>query len=300
MVYQSKNLLFSFLDDRTLRVYENGVWSEEVILEAGTPQGSILSPILYLIFMNDATNDLDANQISASQYADDTGAWATRKTVGEAIHAIQIGLDQIQQWCQKWFITLNPIKSQLIVFTKCFRHKAEIEENHYTVKLFGHNISILPEVIFLGVTFDQRMTWEPQFQKLTSRAYKRLNLIRRISSLAKNPNPNTLAHLYKSLIVPIFEYSSICIISAGEVHIEKLQLVQNMSLRAITRSPRYVSINDLHDATGFEPIKNHLIAFARQRLEVMRQKSSILESIDQHSRVRHIQTNKSPLDILTT
>ena len=242
---------------------------------------------------------VDANQISASQYADDTGAWATRKTVGEAIHAIQVGLDQIQQWCQKWFITLNPIKSQLIVFTKCFRHKAEIEENHYTVKLFGHNISILPEVIFLGVTFDQRMTWEPQFWKLTSRAYKRLNLIRRISTLAKDRNPNTLAHLYKALIVPIFEYSCLCIINAAEVHTEKLQLLQNMALRAILSCPRYISISDLHDCTGFQPIKAHLISFAKHRLEVMRKNSSIIEkSVCQWRIVRHIHANKSPLDVL--
>ena len=143
------------------------------------------------------------------------------------------------------------------------------------------------------------MTWEPQFRKLTSRAYKRLNLIRRISSLAKEPNPNTLAHLYKSLIVPIFEYSSICVINAAEVHTEKLQLLQNMALRVVLRSPRYVSIKDLHDCSGFRPIKDHLISFAKQRFETMHKNSTILEnSIQRHSQVKHIQTNKSPLDIL--
>ena len=201
---QVENLLFSFLDDRTLRVYKNGVWSETIILKAGTPQGSILSPILYLIYMNDATEELDSNQVSASQYADDIGCWATRTTVKEAIKSIQETLNCLEKWCHKWYVTLNPLKSQLVVFTKCFRHKAEMEENLYSVRLFGHNVLISPEVVFLGVIFDQRMTWEPQYRKLTARAYKRLNLIRRISSLAKSPNPNILAHLYQSLILPIF------------------------------------------------------------------------------------------------
>ena len=143
------------------------------------------------------------------------------------------------------------------------------------------------------------MTWEPQFKKLTARAYKRLNLLRRISSQAKNPNTNILAHLYRSIIMPVLEYSSICIINAADMHLEKLQLLQNSALRVATRSPRYISIKDLHDCTGFYPVKEHLIKFASQRFHTMRQNSPILnKSIERYEQVRNIQTNKSPLDIL--
>ena len=296
---QLENLLFSFLDDRTLRVYENGIWSESVTLEAGTPQGSILSPILYLIYMNDATDELDANQASASQYADDIGSWSTKTSVREAIQSIQESLNCLERWCHRWFVTLNPGKSQLVVFTKCFRHKAEMEENTFSVRLFGQDVPLSSEAVFLGVTFDQRMTWEPQFRKLATRAYKRLNLIRRIRSLAKEPNPNILAQLYQSLIVPIFEYSSICIINAAEVHLEKLQLIQNMALRAIMSCPRYISIRDLHDCTGFVPLKDHLISFAKKRLDSMQKNSPLVaKPIHKYGLLRHINTNKSPLDVI--
>ena len=123
-----------------------------------TPQGSILSPILYLIYMNDITEVVDQNQVCVSQYADDVGTWASGKTVEESIRRIQHAMNQLEQWCRKWFVTLNPLKSQLVVFTKCFRHKKEIEETVFTVKLFEQDIQIIPEAIFLGVTFDQRMT----------------------------------------------------------------------------------------------------------------------------------------------
>ena len=145
------------------------------------------------------------------------------------------------------------------------------------------------------------MTWEPQYRKLTARAYKRLNLMRRLSTLSKKPSPNILAHLYQSLIIPIFEYSSVCIINAAEVHIEKLQLIQNMALRAVTGSPRYISISDLHDCTGFQQIKVYLISFAKKRIETMQKNSPILDkSIHQYNLVKQIHTNKSPLDVLYT
>merc|ERR1712074_309280 len=65
---QIQNILYSFLDNRTLRVNVNGIWSDIVHLRAGTPQGSVLSPILYLIFVNDLTENLDLDSSSASQY----------------------------------------------------------------------------------------------------------------------------------------------------------------------------------------------------------------------------------------
>ena len=296
---QLENILFSFLENRTLRIFENGTWSEIVYLGAGTPQGSILSPILYLIYMNDATDGLNTDQLCVSQYADDIGTWTTGDTVKEIMQNMQRGVNQLEKWCHKWFVTLNPLKSQLVVFTKCLRHKEEMKETNFTIKLFGHSIQIVPEVVFLGVIFDQRMTWEPQYRNTVSRAHKRLNLLRRICSLAKDPNPNILAKLYQSLIIPIFEYSSICSISAAECHIEKLQLVQNMALRVVMKSPKYITIHDLHDCTGFVTIKDHLVSYAKQRVKTMRKNSNILEkSIEQYNRVKHILENQSPMDVI--
>merc|ERR1712002_431111 len=74
---QLENLLFSFLDHRTLRIFIDGQWSEIVELRAGTPQGGVLSPILYIIFMNDATDSLDRDLITPSQFADDIGIWSS-------------------------------------------------------------------------------------------------------------------------------------------------------------------------------------------------------------------------------
>ena len=108
-----------------------------------------------------------------------------------------------------------------------------------------------------------------------------------------------MIHLYKSIIRPIFEHGSISIINAAEVHLDKLQLLQNQALRVVMKSPRYMPKKDLHDCTGTHYIKNHLIANAKLRLEVMKRNSPIVgKVIAEYQSVQHIQENSSPLDIL--
>ena len=173
---QMENILFSFLSNRSLRVLVEDIWSEEVVLGAGTPQGSCLSPILYCIFVNSLTEIFDLEKLSCSQYADDLGIWSTAADVATAANNIRDGIRQLEDWCRKWHVTLMPIKSKLILFSKCPRHKKEVEENGLVIELFGGEIPITNEVEFLGVTFDSRLAYEPQTKKSVSRAYKRLNL----------------------------------------------------------------------------------------------------------------------------
>ena len=296
---QLEKLLFSFLDNRSLRVFIDGSWSDVVNLGAGTPQGSSLSPTLYLIFVNDLPSSLDQSRIAVSQFADDVSLWSTQESVTYAATNIQGGVERLEKWCRKWHVSLNPSKSQIVIFTKCPRHKEEIAQRAFRFMLFNENVPIVPEATFLGVTFDSRLTWEPQVRKLVSRAYKRLNLIRIISSMSKRSNPERLASLYKSIIRPLFEYSSLCIVNAAEVHLEKLQLVQNQSIRVILKTPRYVSIKDLHDCSGIKRITDHLVSFARGRFDTMRRSSPLIEeTLINYNRVRHIRENASCLDVI--
>ena len=108
-----------------------------------------------------------------------------------------------------------------------------------------------------------------------------------------------MIHLYRSIIRPIFDYASICIINAAEVHLDKIQLLQNQALRVVMNCPRYVSIKDLHDCTGSYPVKSHLIMDAKRRLSIMKKNSPIVgEVIVQHQALQHITENASPLDVL--
>merc|ERR1712126_715012 len=94
-------IICSFLKDRTLKVHVDGSISREVQLQAGTPQGSCLSPILFCIHVNDIPfHEMIGCQ--PSQFADDLGIFATGKSIQDVANAMQVALKSIENWCKKW------------------------------------------------------------------------------------------------------------------------------------------------------------------------------------------------------
>ena len=123
--------------------------------------------------------------------------------------------------------------------------------------------------------------------------------MRAIAALSSKPNPNLLAQLYNSTIRTIFEYASICIVSAAEVHLGKLEVIHNEALRIILKLPAYIPIKVMNDCAGQIPVKSHLIQFAKERIASLQQNSSLVrKSIQDYSQIRINQYNLSPLDVL--
>ena len=90
---------------------------QNVYLKAGVPQGSNLSPLLFLIYVNDMPNP-SHHQTNKSQFLDDAGQWALSKNINLAAEYLQRDLDKLARWCAKWRIKLNPEKTKVIIFSK--------------------------------------------------------------------------------------------------------------------------------------------------------------------------------------
>ena len=82
-------------------------------LQAGTPQGSVLSPLLYLIYVNDIPLEA-SNGVRAGQYADDINGWASGTSQKRVSIKLQKTLTGIENWSRKWRIKINPLKTQLL------------------------------------------------------------------------------------------------------------------------------------------------------------------------------------------
>ena len=292
---QIQNIIFSFLTNRYLKVNVDGVDSSQIQLKAGTPQGSCLSPILYLIFVNDMTNNVDQSKTAANQYADDVGLYSTHRNLETASNNVQVALNSVMSWCKKWQVIMNAQKSQVILFSKCPSHKKE----DIKLKMYTQVIPTITQATYLGVVFDSKLSWETQISKIASKSYGRLNLLRAIASLSLKPNPTLLAQLYNSTIRSIFEHSSICIVSAANTHIEKLQLIQNEALRVILKVPAYMPIARMNDCGNQKNVKNHLITVAKEKIGRLQSNSSLVAAtIEKFRIIKKSKYNTSPLDII--
>ena len=109
--------LSDFLVGRVIQVNVNGFLSDKISPVAGVTKGSVLSPLLFLIYVNDLPKP-HHRQNSKSQFADDTALWAASKNVQFAAKLLRKDLRKLAKWCVKWRIKLNPEKTKVIIFSR--------------------------------------------------------------------------------------------------------------------------------------------------------------------------------------
>ena len=109
--------LSDFLFGRVIQVNVNGFLSDKISPIAGVSQGSVQSPLLFLIYVNDLPKP-HHRQNSESQFADDTALWAASKNVQFVAKLLRKDLRKLAKWCAKWRIKLNPAKTKVIIFSR--------------------------------------------------------------------------------------------------------------------------------------------------------------------------------------
>jgi hypothetical protein len=118
-------------------------------IQAGVPQGSVLSPALYSLYIND-TSQTPGSYVRL--FVDDTYLYATDHKEGYVLRKLQRGLSAIETWCERWNIKINQDKTQAIYFS----HRLRPSEAHLTLN--GRNIPFHNHVRYLGVIFNKRIT----------------------------------------------------------------------------------------------------------------------------------------------
>ena len=252
----------------------NGFLSDQINPAAGVPQGSVLSPLLFLIYVNDLPKR-HHRQNSKSQFADDTALWAASRNVHIAAKLLQKDLRKLAKWCAKWRIKLNPEKTKVILFSRSYL----AGKPEPTLKLYGERLKFYPQVKFLGITFDSKFTFKKHFEDILGRCNARYHRIRLLTNKKWGPSPSTILQIYKQCVRPIFEYGSLSTITTSDTIISKIQRLQNNFIQLALRLPKYISVKLLHDSSGLPYVKDRLFSRATKTLERISANPLVEESI---------------------
>jgi len=215
--------LLSYLKGRKQSVNIKGKLSSFMDVLAGVPQGSILGPILFNIFINDMHNIFD--KCSLNNYADDN-------TLDDHASSIPMLVDSLEKDSQKaidWFksnqMIANPDKFKAIIITKNGSDTSGIE-----LKINGEIIHTQKEVTLVGVTIDNKLSFAPHISKICKTAANQLNSIKRLN---KHFNADTKKALTRSYVLSQFNYCPLVWHFCGNASIHKMEKIQERALRFV-------------------------------------------------------------------
>jgi ribonuclease HI len=240
--------LCDFLKMRKLSVRIGSTCSNQYPVHSGVPQGSVLSPTLFNIMINDIFDGCNP-AVQTSLYADDGALWLSHHNLVEGLEIVQEALDQVHRWSQMWGLQISAIKSKAILFT----NKRPKNPNKLTYE--GNNIDFCKNVKFLGMTLDRRLAWQPHINNLKERCSKDQRLLRIISANNWGADFVSLRRIYCALIRSKVEYAGFLLDTAAPGHLKTLDKIQFAAVRTMLGALRCTPTNTLEAEADLIPLR---------------------------------------------
>ena len=226
---QGKNLdlLTNYLSNRSQITFANSKIASSHAISCGVPKGSILGPLLFLVYINDFTNVL--RNTPTRLYADDTVVYINDVNV-KLEQNLQISLNKLHLWCNKNKLTINIGKTKTMIFGS----RKYVKQMH-AVKLDINNIQLecVHTFKYLGVTLDMELKYNAHASTVYKLASHKVNTLRLIRPYI---DEQTALQIYKMKILPYIDYGDIFYMSANNESLEALQKVQYRAIRTCLKT----------------------------------------------------------------
>ena len=255
--------LESYLFHRSARVKIDGYRSHLVKIKEGVPQGGVISPTLFIIFINDIVDEL-SRHISKALHADDLAIWTSQIYTSTATYLMQEAVDKVSEWAKKWLVEINKTKTE----STCFSLSPEKWKE--TLKLDGQEIPKQATPTYLGVKMDKTLTWGPHIEDIEKRATKKLNIMRKLAGTNWGADKSILKQVYTSTVRPHLEYASTAWTTAAKSNTKKLDKVQNKGLRIITGGMKTTPLTEMEKTTGLQTLEERRDERVYRQAEKMR------------------------------
>ena len=240
----------SYLTNRQQRVKFNGIKSSFKNITCGVPQGSILGPLLFLIYINDMKNSTKNSILH--HFADDTNLLCSDTDEKILRKKLNEDLRLIYNWLCANRLSLNVDKTEFVVF----RPPRSDSTNRFTLKLNGTTLYESPKIKYLGLILDKKLSWKHHIFELRKKLSRAVGILYKMRAL--NTPQNVLMSLYYSLFHSHLSYG-ICLYGlADSQYTSKITLIQKKAVRIISNARFNAHTEPLFKKLGILTFSNTL------------------------------------------
>ena len=227
-----------YLEERTQVTMCNNSISNVKTIKMGVPQGSVLGPLLSVIYVNDLPNYI--REARCHLYTDDAAISVRANDPITMAIKLNDQLTSVNTWFLQNKLTLNVLKTKMMIFGTPHKLKGEANLPLHINNEIVENVNVFK---YLGVFLDKNLNFEYHIERVYKKTCSKVGLLKKVWHFIDH---STALTLYKSLVLPHIDYCDVVYMTAKHESLNKLLLAQNVACRTLLLADRYCSVEEMH------------------------------------------------------
>ena len=247
---QITNFIKSYLSHRSQFVSLNGKTSNKKIVRSGVPQGSVLGPLFFIVYINDLPLNLN-QQTENTLFADDSSLSTSNKEISTVNQTLQDSLNKTNDWCNKNSMVIHPDKTKSMIIAP--RQKLQLTKPKLNLTLGASIIEEVKEHKMLGLIVDNNLTWNKHIENMIKKLSKNAYLLSRLKRYAK---PTHLQMFFNAHIISHINFASTIWDGCSQDTFIKLNSVYRRAVRQLDN--RQISTDEKLKKLNILPLRKQL------------------------------------------
>ncbi len=240
----------SYLMNRVQRVYAHSSFSPEGKVSYGVPQGSVLGPILFCIYINDLPLHITSDAVNCHMLADDTTLSTSGKNICDITNPLQLSISEISKWCDENNMQINPTKSKSMILAT--RQKHQLSNLSLDLSLNNTPVEQVSDHRILGLCVDKNLRWDVHTDYVCKKVSKNVFLFHKLSTII---NLEAKHLFYNAHIKSHIDYASIVWDGCSEHLLKRLNSLQRRAVKLVVPDSSLTTDEKLKQA-GILSLKN--------------------------------------------